>query len=99
MRMNILNTYPQIHPNSMIRNTEQEIIILLPERGKVTVLNDTGRQIVEWINGLRSAQEISDLLKNFYSISSEQASQDLCLFLEDLEKRGVIVLQEQPSRK
>jgi uncharacterized protein YpbB len=94
--MNILNLYPQIHPQSIMQEVDEECIILLPEKGKLTVLNTTGQQIWEWIDGKRTVQQITALLQQAYNLNSEQAYQDLVSFLEDLQKRGLIALQEHP---
>lgn len=94
--MNILKLYPQIHPQSIVRKEDQECVILLPEDGKVIVLNNTGQEILEWIDGLHTVQQIADLLQQVYNLTTEQACQDVCLFLESLQKRGLIFLQDHP---
>ncbi|MCJ7662586.1 MAG: PqqD family protein [Anaerolineales bacterium] len=67
-----------------------EAVLVLPEKGKVKVLNEVGAFIWSKVDGEGSVRQISELLAAEYEVGKSEAEEDSLAFLSDLEERGVV---------
>ena len=81
---------PCIRRNSQALVTElpDELIILLPESGKLCSLNTTGAFLWRMLDCDRGTLEVG--LSRQFSIPADEASRHVCDFLTELSARGLI---------
>ena len=85
-----MNSYPVIHPELTWRLLDGEAVIVSPTTGEIRVLNQVGANIWQHLAEGSQVNEIEKSLVNEYSISSQQAKEDISKFLDDLTNRGLI---------
>ncbi len=78
-------------PGVISRESEGELVVVLPERGKFFVLNGTGAEIFRRCDGQQNLQAIARALSEHYpELSLERAETDVLTFAEAiLERRAV----------
>ncbi len=91
-----LDSYPIPNPTIVSRLLEGEAVLVLPEAGKVEVLNDVGARIWVLADGSRSIREIAEALCQEYQVEFLQAQEDACRFIHSLVQRDVYQLALQP---
>jgi methyltransferase-like protein len=82
-------------PSVVTRKTGNEYVLVpvtnnIADMDSVYTLNETGAFIWELIDGKRSIEEIIRMLTNEYNIDETTASQDILLFIENMNKYLVI---------
>ncbi len=82
-------------PSIVTRKTGNEYVLVpiannIADMHSVFTLNETGAFIWEQINGVRSVEEIIDLLTAVYNIDNEKASSDVFAFIDDMYKYLII---------
>lgn len=85
-----MDQYPVPNPNVVGRMVDQEAVLVLPERGKVKVLNEVGAYIWSRVDGNQSVSEIAAQVSGAYAVSQQEAEADTLSFLEELAERGLI---------
>ena len=85
-----LDSVPKIRQNVTGRLIDDEAVVVLPERGKVEVLNQVGAFIWERADGTNTVRDIIQQVCTEFEVQSEEAEQDTLIFLSDLRDRGVI---------
>jgi len=73
-----------------------EAVVVLPTRGKINLLNDVGARIWSLVNGQLSGRQIAAIICEEYAVENAIAESDISEFLDDLVKRGAIVMGGQP---
>lgn len=68
-------------------------ILVLPDTGKVIVINDVGARIWSLLNGERTIKEISKIIETEYSSPSQKIQQETIDFLSDLMDRKIVCLK------
>jgi hypothetical protein len=102
--MTDLDQYPIPVPNVVGRVLESdtplqtEAVLVLPDKGKVKVLNELGARIWSLIDGKRSIREIASAICGEYEVELEEAEADTLQFMADLAGREVITLSAHPVR-
>lgn len=74
-----------------------EAVVVLPDRGKIDVLNDVGARIWSLIDGQHTGRQIATIICDEYSVENAIAESDISEFLDDLVRRGAIVLRNLPN--
>ena len=81
---------PSQIPDVIWRVLDDNAVLVSPEGGRVTTLNDVGTAIWRLIDGQKSLQEIADRLVQQYDVDIDQASLDVENFLIKLDERYLI---------
>ena len=92
--MRSLDMVPIPNENVVGRMVDGEAVLVLPEKGKVKVLNEVGASIWSLVDGRRSAREIAAALCDEYQVEPQEAEVDTLAFLDELEKKGVLRLPD-----
>ena len=95
--MEVTEKYPVLHPQVAARIIEGEAVIVLPESGQVTVLNEVGSRIWELIDGTRSVGEITKMIVAEYDVTAEQAERDVNEFIQELVENEMLVLADEKA--
>ncbi|RLC81638.1 MAG: hypothetical protein DRI61_03620 [Chloroflexi bacterium] len=85
----------RIAPGVLFRQSEDELVVVLPGEGRFIVLNRTGAVVFQELNGKRTLDEIATALSESYSVSLERAQQDVLAFANKLLERGAAVKVEK----
>jgi coenzyme PQQ biosynthesis protein PqqD len=75
------------------RETEGELVVVLPEKGKFVVLNATGAQMVQLADGRRTLAEIATEIADRFEADLSRVQTDVLNFAEDLTARNVLIAQ------
>ena len=96
--MSTLDRY--VVPDSRVigRLIDEEAVLVLPEQGKVQVLNEVGARIWSLADGTRTVREIAAVICAEYEVDRAQAEADTLAFVLELAERGVVALMERPRR-
>lgn len=94
-RMTGLKSILSHSPSVVTRKTGNEYVLVpiannIADMHSVFTLNETGAFIWEQINGVRSVEEIINLLTTEYEIDTEKASSDVFAFIDNMRKYLVI---------
>ena len=87
-----LASVPRPSPGVIAQNAQEELVLVLPQEGKVKVLNPVGAFVWKHIDGKRTLQSIADMLCREYEVSPSQAAQDVLDFAASLLERGLIAV-------
>lgn len=77
-------------PQVVSRESEGELVVVLPEQGKYIVLNGTGAEVFQSLDGQRTLGEIAAAVSEQYDVSLEQVQADVLALAEKLLARGAI---------
>lgn len=97
--MSALDNY--VVPNSNVIGcvADEEAVLILPEQGKVQVLNEVGARIWSLADGTRTVREIAAAICAEYDVNPAQAEADTLAFVTELAERGIVSLAEKPARR
>jgi hypothetical protein len=84
-------------PQVASRESQGELVVVLPEQGKYIVLNGTGAEVFQLIDGQRTLQEIAAAVSEHYDVPLQQVQTDVLILVKKLLDRGV-VLEPQKGR-
>jgi len=73
-----------------------EAVLVVPSLGRINVLNEIGACIWSLSDGTRTVKEIAEAICVAYDIDLATAEADTKIFLEELLKRNVIRLADNP---
>jgi coenzyme PQQ biosynthesis protein PqqD len=73
------------------REAEDELVVVLPEKGKFVVLNATGAEMVQLADGERTLGEIAAEIAERFDTDLDRVQTDVLKFAQDLTSRGVLV--------
>ena len=93
--MTYANLRPMPHPQVSGQVVGDEAVLVLPEKGKVVVLNEVGGRIWELADGTRTVTDIVEVIVSEYQVSEEQARADVEKFIEELVEAQVLVLSPE----
>jgi hypothetical protein len=85
-----LNDVLIIAPGVVSRESDSELVVVLPEQGKFVVLNGTGADVFRSIDGQHSLAEIAAALSERYDVPLEQAQIDVLALAQKLLDRGAV---------
>jgi len=87
-----LNIIPLPNPEVVGRIVDDEAVLVLPGKGKVTVLNEVGGRIWSLINGQRSIKDIAGDICREFKVSQSDAERDTLIFLQQLWDKEIITI-------
>ena len=90
--MIMLDATPTPKPEVIGRSIDNEAVLVLPQTGKVKVLNEVGSRIWDLIDGSRSVREIADILCADFDVPAATAQQDAVEFITTLVDRNIVTL-------
>ncbi len=79
-----------VAPGVISRESDGELVVVLPEQGKFVVLNGTGAEVFQLLDGQRSLSEIAVVLSERYEVPLEQAQTDVLALARKLLDRGAV---------
>ncbi len=77
-------------PSLATRESEGELVVVLPEQGKFVVLNATGARVLRLSDGTRTLREIADALAVEFSADQAHVDGDVLRFAQSLVDRGAL---------
>ena len=92
-----LMTTPRIHPQVAARLLEGRAIIVLADAGEVLVLNPSGAQIWQQIDGRRTVRELAAGLAAGHGLDPASAQQDTVRFVQSLVEAGAVQMPIKPG--
>jgi len=72
------------------RESDGELVVVLPEKGKFVVLNATGARVLQLSDGTRTLREIADTLAAEFGADQTQVDGDVLRFAQALVERGAL---------
>jgi hypothetical protein len=81
---------PTVANEIIWRQLDNNAVIVSPQSGEVRVLNHLGTVIWQMLTEQYSVADIVDHLTDNYQVTPIQAQQDVILFLQELNERGLI---------
>jgi len=84
----------QRNPEMVSGNMDGEVVMLSIQRGEYFGLDKIGSRIWELIENPRSIEEIKAILLEEYEVDEETCLIDLIEFLEDLQNKGLIIVNQ-----
>ena len=85
-----LEEIPYIITNVIWRVVDDNAVLVSPEEGQVTTLNNVGTKIWSLIDGQNSGIDIAQQLVQQYDVTIKQAQDDVETFLTRLSNKGLI---------
>jgi hypothetical protein len=79
-----------VAPGVISRESNGELVVVLPEQGKFVVLNGTGAEVFQLLDGQRSLSEIAVVLSERYEVPLEQTQTDVLALAQKLLDRGAV---------
>lgn len=92
--MDLLKMKPEKHPRTASRLVAGEAVVVLPEEGRVKVLNEVGSRIWELADGTHSVDEIVEAICTEYKVSREQAQEEVVAFVTDMVEGELLAAGE-----
>ncbi|MBN1262470.1 MAG: PqqD family protein [Anaerolineae bacterium] len=79
-------------PGVVARQSEGELVAVLPAQGKYFVLNGAGAEVFNLANGVRSLREIALSLCDTHTVAQTRVESDVLTFAGQLLERGILIL-------
>ena len=83
-------------PTLVTRESDGELVVVLPEKGKFVVLNATGARVLQLSDGTRTLRDIADTLAAEFDADQTQVEGDVLRFAEALVDRGALNVLDNP---
>ena len=77
-------------PTLVTRESDGELVVVLPDKGKYVVLNATGARVLQLSDGTRTLREIADTLAAKFDVDPAQVDGDVLRFAQTLVERGAL---------
>jgi hypothetical protein len=84
---------PIPNPDILGRVVDNEAVLVLPELGKVKVINEVGAAIWQLIDGKRNIQQISAEICEQFEIDPTTAEADTLRFIASLNERQIVAIE------
>lgn len=72
------------------RESDDELVVVLPEQGKFVVLNATGARMLHLADGARTLREIANAIALEFNADPAQVEGDVLRFAQSLVERGAL---------
>ena len=82
-------------PGVISHESEGELVVVLPEQGKYIVLNGTGADTFQLMDGQLSLGDIASILGERYNVPLERTQTDVLALAQKLLDRGAVCLQDE----
>ena len=80
----------KVKPDIVTRETEGELVVVLPEQGKFVVLNATGARVLQLADGTRALHNIAQAIADEFAADIVQVKEDVMTFASTLVDRQVL---------
>jgi len=90
--MDISLKCPKKSEDTASRIIDGEAVIVTPQKGVVTVLNETGSGIWQLLDGENTVEDIINTISSEFNVSREEARKDTLDFIEELIEKDMVVL-------
>ena len=90
--MDISLKCPKKSEDTASRIIDGEAVIVTPQKGVVTVLNETGSGIWQLLDGENTVEDIINTISSEFNVSREEAEKDTLCFIEELIEKDMVVL-------
>jgi hypothetical protein len=89
-----ITSIPVRNPDVIGKLTEDEAVLVIPQKGQVKVINEVGAVIWELIDGKRNiAQIVSEIVAQF-DVDPVSAEADTLNFMLELHKRDIVFISD-----
>ncbi len=95
--MDISVKCPKKSEDTASRIIDGEAVIVTPQKGVVTVLNETGSGIWQLLDGENTVEDIINAISSEFNVSREEAEKDTLCFIEELIEKDMVVLNDGPT--
>ena len=95
--MDISVKWPKKSEDTASRIIDGEAVIVTPQKGVVTVLNETGSGIWQLLDGENTVEDIINAISSEFNVSREEAEKDTLCFIEELIDKDMVVLDDGPT--
>ena len=85
-----LESIPIPNDNILSRIIDDEAVLILPEQGKVKVINEVGAAIWTLLDGKNSIQQIIEEICTQFDVDEATAEMDTLKFIGDLIEREIV---------
>ena len=80
-----------VKPDVVTRETDGELVVVMPDQGKFVVLNATGAKVLQLADGQRTLRAIAQLIATEFDADISQVEQDVYQFAQSLLERQILV--------
>jgi len=87
-----ITSVPVRNPNIIGRMTDDEAVLVIPQKGQVKVINEVGAVVWELIDGKRDVGQIVDEVCSQFDVDRVAAEADTLNFISELIKREIIFI-------
>ena len=87
-----ITSVPVRNPNIIGRMTDDEAVLVMPQKGQVKVINEVGAVVWELIDGIRDVGQIVDEVCSQFDVDRAAAEADTLNFISELIKREIIFI-------
>ena len=87
-----ITSVPVRNPNIIGRMTDDEAVLVMPQKGQVKVINEVGAVVWEMIDGKREVGQIVDEVCSQFDVDRVAAEADTLNFISELIKREIIFI-------
>jgi len=87
-----ISSVPVRNPNIIGRMTDDEAVLVMPQKGQVKVINEVGAVVWELIDGKRDVGQIVDEVCSQFDVDRAAAEADTLNFISELIKREIIFI-------
>jgi hypothetical protein len=88
-----LTTIPTRNPDVLGRMVDDEAVLVMPQKGKVKVINQVGAAIWESIDDKRNIQQIVEEICAQFDVEQATAESDTLKFIAELADREIVFLK------
>lgn len=92
-------SYPIWNEKVVSKLVNGEAVLVIPQEGQVKVLNEVGSRIWSLADGTRSVRQIAEIICEEYDVEGLQSEQDTIEFIEQLIKKKLVVMVDNPIQK
>ena len=91
-----LSAYPIPSAQAVGRQLDGEAVVVLPEQGRVKVLNEVGARVWILADGSRTVADIIEMLAGEYAADPATIERDVLAFLTQLIAAEGVTLSSEP---
>ena len=77
-------------PDVITRESEGELVVVIPDRGKFVVLNATGARVLALADGAHTLRAIAATIADEFSVDVARVERDVLNLVNSLVERGVL---------
>ncbi len=81
-----------VNPTIVTRESDDELVVVLPEQGKYVVLNATGARMLRLTDGARTLREIATAVALEFDADQARVESDVLRFAQSLIERGALTV-------